>query len=172
MFNTKQRSSCHKCKKREATWAWYLNFQWWNLARHHKSSIVEVRAIDANKIQQLWHIRWHSFKINCFFPFPIRRHLLKFAFYKKNCTKKNFGERFHISSLEGGVATSTLHFIAMAASEPLLLSLYVTKGPTLSGHYALGTEGRTRSSCPGLTVRPAALHNVEPKSSFNMTSWT
>ncbi len=102
MFNTKQRSSCHKCKKREATWAWYLNFQWWNLARHHKSSIVEVRAIDANKIQQLWHIWWHSFKINCFFPFPIRRHLLKFAFYKKNCTKKNFGERFHISSLEGG----------------------------------------------------------------------
>jgi hypothetical protein len=155
-WHVQHRTKCHECKKREATWVWYLNFQWWNLALHHKSSIVEVGAIDANKIQQLCHIRWHSFKIKLFFPFPIHRHLFIFAFKKIQCTKKNFGERSHISSLEGKreggggcgfclKATSTLHFIATAASEPLLLSFYVTKGPTLSGHYALGTEGRTRS---------------------------
>jgi hypothetical protein len=172
MFNTKQRSSCHKCKKREATWAWYLSFQWWNLALHHKSSIVEVRAIDANKIQQLWHIRWHSFKLIVFSPFLFVGTFLNSPFIKKLHQKEFWWEISHKFPGGGGGPTSTLHFIAMAASERLLLSLYVTKGPTLSGHYALGTEGRTRSSCPGLTVRPAALHNVEPKSSFNMTSWT
>jgi hypothetical protein len=117
--------------------------------------MVEVGAIDANKIQQLWHIWWHNFKIKIFFPlFSIHKHLFILAFQKKIAPKKIWWEishKFPGRGRGGGgggfclKATSTMHFIATAASEPLLLSFYVTKGPTLSGHYALETEGRTRS---------------------------